>query len=533
MPSFATTLVWTVAAMLLPLRALGEPPSARTPASGPTHPGPYWAAPHTVTTQGMVTAGGEHVRYSAHAGTLVLHDENNKPTGEMFYVAYFKDGVEATQRPIAFLYNGGPGSSSSLLLMGSFGPLLVITNSDGKAAPYQLVNNENCLLDAADLVFVDAVGTGFSRILGKDAGGVGTPKMFYGVDPDVKSFAQFIERFLSKYGRWNSPKFLIGQSYGAARSAALAYALEEEEMIPLNGIVLMGTSLSFDTNDSQPNLNPGVNLPYALGLPTYAATAWYHKALPQTPENLHAWLDEVQSWAMGPYLAALDAGAMLSQADRERIAATMSRYTGLSASYISNANLRVTAPEFEHELLLAKRKTTSSLDTRFAGPTLDALSEYAEYDSELGYLTWAYTASVNDYVRKTLRFGGQDEYVFWAPDINNQWDQLHTPPGASGPSYTATNVMTDLADEMSVNPKLKVMVNAGYFDLDTPYYATVYQMRQLPMAQSLQKNIEYRFYQTGHMIYMTPGALPQLHQNIAQFIRDTSACVKPATGGGC
>ena len=509
--------------MLLPLSALGQPPSPLTPPSEPAHTALNWSAPHMVTTRGTVTIGGEHIRYSADAGTLVLHDENHKPTGEMFYVAYFKDGAKATERPIAFLYNGGPGSSSSLLLMGSFGPMLVVTSSDGDAAPYPLVNNESSLLDAADLVFVDAVGTGFSRILGANEGGVGTPRMFYGVDPDVKSFAQFIEQFLSKYGRWNSPKFLIGQSYGAARTAALAYALEENAMVPVNGIILMGTSLNFDTSEGQPSLNPGINLPYALALPTYAATAWYHKVLSQPPQSLHPWLDEVQSWSMGPYLTALEKGALLSQTDKERVAAEMSGYTGLPESYILSANLRVTAPQFEHEVLLAKGKVTSSLDARFGGPVMDTLSEAAEYDSQLGYLTWAYTAAVNDYVRKTLRFGGEDEYVFWAPDIFNQWDQLHTPPGASGPSYTATNVMTDLAYEMTVNPKLKVMVNAGYFDLDTPYYATVYQMQQLPMAQSLQKNIEYRFYQTGHMIYMTPGALPQLHRNIEQFIRENSS----------
>lgn len=441
----------------------------------------------------------------------------------MFYVAYFKDGVKATERPIAFLFNGGPGSSSSLLLMGAFGPVLVVTSADGDAAPYQLVDNENSLLDASDLVFVDAVGTGFSRILGKDAGGVGTPKMFYGVDPDAKSFAQFVERFLSRYGRWNSPKFLVGQSYGATRSATLAYVLEQANMIPLNGVVLMGTSLTLDTNDDQPNLNPGINLPYALALPTYAAAAWYHKVLPRQPENLSAWLDEVQAWAMGPYLAALERGAVLSQGEKERIAVRMSRYTGLPESYILNANLRVTGPQFEHELLLAKGKTVSSLDARFAGPMIDPLSEAAEYDPQLGYLTWAYTAAVNDYIRRTLRFGGEDKYVFYAPEIGADWDWLHTAPGQDGPAYTGTNVMPDLAAEMTENPRLKVMLNAGYFDLDTPYYAAVYQMQQLPIPQMLQKNIEYRFYRTGHMIYMTPGALAQLHDNIVQFMRAVSS----------
>jgi carboxypeptidase C (cathepsin A) len=523
MRSFLPWLAVSLTSILLPVATLAGPQAPRRSTPAPAHPAPYWAVPHTVTTQGMVTVGNERIHYTADAGTLILRDQSGEPTGEMFYVAYFKDGARATERPIAFVYNGGPGSSSSLLLTGAFGPVLVVTSAHGDAAPYQLVNNESSLLDASDLVFVDAVGTGFSRILGKEAGGVGTPKMFYGVDPDVQSFAQFIEQFLSRYGRWNSPKFLVGQSYGATRSAALAYVLEEDHMIPLNGIVLMGTNLNFDTSAGQPDLNPGINLPYALDLPTYAAAAWYHKIVPHAPQDLRSWLDEVQSWAMGPYLAALDQGAALSAADKERIATKMSRYTGLPEAYILNANLRVAPSEFEHELLLPKGEVTSSLDARFSGRVMDPLSESAEYDSQLGYLTWAYTAAVNDYVRNTLRFGGEDTYTFYAPDIANQWDLLHTPPGAGGPAYTATNVMPDLAFEMTVNPQMKVMVNSGYFDLDTPYYAAVYQFQQLPMAQELQKNIEYRFYQTGHMIYMTPGALPQLHENIARFIRDTSA----------
>lgn len=508
MRSFAPPFTLGLVAMVFPLTALSGSPTAR--------------APQTSTTHGVVTIGGGQIHYTADAGTLILRDEGNRPTAEMFYVAYLKDSVKATERPIAFLFNGGPGSSSSLLLMGAFGPMLVVTGSDGDAAPYQLISNQDSLLDASDLVFVDAVGTGFSRILGEGQGGVGTAKMFYGVDPDVSSFAQFIEQFLSRYGRWNSPKFLVGQSYGATRSAALAYALEQNQMVPLNGVVLMGTDLSLDTSANQPNLNPGINLPYALALPTYAAAAWFHKAVPQEPGNLRPWLDEVQAWAMGPYLTALDQGATLPQADRERIAARMSHYTGLPESYLLAANLRVSAPQFEHEVLRATAQTASSLDARFAGAMLDPLSEYAEYDSQLGYLSWAYTAAVNDYVRKTLRFGGEDKYVFYAPDIAAAWNWLHTPPGQSGPAYIATNVMPDLAAEMTENPRLKVLINAGYFDLDTPYYTTVYQMRQLPIPRTLQKNIEYRFYQTGHMIYMTPGSLAQLHDNIARFVRESS-----------
>src|SRR6185312_4568192 len=309
------SLVLLVGAALLPMMALAaSAPPAAGDASKADNPERYWAAPHTVTTQGEVTVGGQHIRYSADAATLILRAKDGKPTGEIFYVAYFKSGGgDGSRRPISFLYNGGPGGSSAPLHMGAFGPVRVVTASRTHTppAPYQLVNNEYSLLDVTDLVFVDAMGTGFSRILGKDDSGVGTPKDFYGVDPDAKAFAQFISQFLSKYGRWNSPKYLIGESYGTTRSAAVANILEQEDSIDLNGVVLLSTILNFDTSVDGANLNPGVNLPYALALPTYAAVAWYHKVLPQPPAALHPWLDEVQTWAMGPYLQALNAGGTL------------------------------------------------------------------------------------------------------------------------------------------------------------------------------------------------------------------------------
>lgn len=511
--------------VLLPMTALAAPPPSSSPdASKDANPEHYWATPRSVSTQGDVTVGGQHIRYSADAATLILHDKDGKPTGEIFYVAYFKSGGNASRRPIAFLYNGGPGGSSSPLHMGAFGPVRVVTegHTHTPPAPYQLVGNAYSLLDASDLVFVDAMGTGFSRILGKEDGGAGTPKDFYGVDPDAKAFAQFISQFLSKYGRWNSPKYLIGESYGTTRSAAVANILEQQDSIDLNGIVLLSTILNFDTSVDGANLNPGVNLPYALALPTYAAVAWYHKVLPQPPAALHPWLDEVQTWAMGPYLQALNAGGTLPQPQKQSIAAQMAQYTGLPESYILKADLRVTGPEFEQQLLLARGESTGRLDARFSGPTLDPLAEYVEYDPEIAAIGSAYTSALNDYMRSTLHFGGEHHYEFLSLDINNEWNLLHTPPGQSTPAYTAPNVLPDLAAAMTINPDLKVMVNAGYFDLATPYYAAVYQMQQLPMAAKLQQNIEYRFYDTGHMIYVAPRALAQLHDNIAQFIRASS-----------
>ncbi len=264
-----------------------------------------------MTTHGSVTVGGHVIHYTAKAGNLILCDKADKPTGEMFYVAYFKTGARLAQRPIAFLYDGGPGGSSAPLQIGAFGPVRVMTQSHTHTppAPYRLVENRYRLLDVSDLVFVDALGTGFSRIIGKVDGGVGTAKMFYGIDPDGQAFAQFITRFLSQYDRWNCPTYLIGESDGTTRSAVVAGTLEDDGNVDLNAVVLLSTILNFDMSIDQTNLNPGVNLPYALALPTFAALAWYPERLSQPPARLHPFLDEVQSSAMGPYLSALNRGA--------------------------------------------------------------------------------------------------------------------------------------------------------------------------------------------------------------------------------
>ncbi len=490
----------------------------------------YWATPHTVKTEGEVTINGKHIAYNAYTGTLILHDKQGKPTGEMFYVYYAKRGESASKRPIAFLYNGGPGSSSVWLHMGAFGPVRVVTDSHihTPPAPYRLVNNDDSLLNASDLVFVDAMGTGYSRILGKAEGGVGTPKMFYGVDQDGQAFAQFISNFLSQYGRWNSPKYLIGESYGTTRNAVLANILEQQDNIDLNGIVFMSSILNFDTSIDTPNLNPGINLPYALGLPTYAAVAWYHHALANRPATLHPWLDQVQAWAMGPYLQALNEGAALPQAQEDAIAKQMAAYTGLPESYVLRADLRVTGLEFEQTLLLPRGETTGRLDARFSGPTMDPLAEMADYDPQSAAISSAYTAAFNDYVRNTLHFGGDHNYKIVSNTVGNDWNFMHTPPGQTSPVPIATNVMPDLAAAMSYNPDLKVMVNAGYYDLATPYYAAWYQFEQLPMQPKLFKNIQFHYYHVGHMLYVRPQDLVKVHANIAQFIRSTDN--EPARG---
>jgi carboxypeptidase C (cathepsin A) len=511
-----------VAWMLFPAFATAVPSEGNASEANTTEQHATTSA--TVSTHGEVTTGGERIRYRADAGTLLLHNKEDKPTGEMFYVAYFKDDPDSSHRPLTFLWNGGPGSSSGDLHIGAFGPVRVVAENATHTAPapYRVVNNQYSLLDISDLVFVDAMGTGFSHILGKDAGGVGTPKDFYGIDSDAKAFAQFIVQFLSRYERWNSPKYLVGESYGTTRTAVVANLLEQDEGIDLNGLVLLSSNLNFDTSIDVANLNPGMNLPYALALPTYAAAASYHKVIPRPTAGLGSWLDEVEAWAMGPYLEALNAGSRLPQARKQRVAAQMAAYTGLPRSYILRANLRVTGPQFEHQLLLSRDESTGRMDTRFSGLTLDPLAENLEFDPGIAAISSAYISALNDYVRGTLHFGGEQHYEYLSLNINGQWNMLHTQPAQSAPAYMAPNVLPDLAAAMTINPDLRIMVNAGYFDLATPYCTAVYQMQQLPIAAMLEKNIEYRYYESGHMIYVVPQALGQLHDNIADFIRRSS-----------
>jgi len=489
--------------------------------------------PEQQASKGSVTVGGTVINYDAYAGTLVVHpkgwddvpqnadkDDKSQPAeASMFYVAYFKSDGANTQRPVTFLYNGGPGSSTVWLHMGAFGPRRVVTADDSHtpAAPYSVVNNDFSLLDVSDLVFVDAPGTGFSRIAGKDR-----EKAFYGVDQDAQAFADFITQFLGKYGRWNSPKYMFGESYGTTRSAVLSNVLETERDVDFNGVILLSQILNFDFSADDPQFNPGVGLPYQLVLPTYAASAWYHHKLPDTHPDLAALLTEVEHFAMGEYAQALDAGSTLTAEQRHAIAGKLHQYTGLPVEYIEKADLRISAGEFEKNLQDENNLTTGRLDTRFSGPTFDPLSKDAEYDPQSAAIGSAYVSAFNDYVRKELKYG--DNKVF-KPEIEiwRSWNFLHQPPGAPLPLPLATNVMPDLAIAMKYNPDLKVLLNAGYFDLATPFYEGVYEMQHLPIPASLQSNIEFKFYESGHMVYAHQASLKALHDNVAAFIVKTQS----------
>ena len=487
----------------------------------------------SVSSEGTVTVEGKRVDYQAVAGTLVLHgtgDLEAEPTVSMFYVAYAKKGVEPEKRPVTFIYNGGPGSATVWLHMGAFGPRRVVT-SDGNhtpAAPYVLINNDYSLLDASDLVFIDAPGAGFSRLLAPETDKAKQAaqmkerrKAIYGVDGDAHAFAQFITQYLSQYGRWNSPKYLFGESYGTTRSAVLANLLENGNAVDLNGVILLSQILSFDTSVDGAEFNPGVDTPYVLALPTYAATAFYHHKLPQQPAALESFLHEVEQYAQGEYAQALLAGASLDETRKRAVAEQLHQYIGLPVDYLLKADLRVTGGMFEHELQTEGGLTTGRLDTRFSGPTLDPLSKDAEYDPQSSAISSAYIGAFNDYVRRQLKFGEGRTYRLFA-DIDH-WDFAHRPPGVRGQALQmSTNVMPDLAVAMKTNPGLKIFLNGGYYDLATPYFAAIYEMRHLPIPAELQKNISYAWYPSGHMVYAHEDSMKQLHDQVARFIGETS-----------
>ena len=526
------------AAALLPLPAAlvrAEDAPAPKPAAAVEK-----APPAEVTSQGSVDVAGQHIAYTAIAGTLTVGSTDAQdaqlgtdgkpqpgsqlalnepkeakdatPVASMFYVAYFKKDAKAEDRPITFFYNGGPGSSTIWLHMGSLGPKHVETSGDQHlpAAPYKMVDNASSLLDASDLVFIDMPGTGFGRLTGKDA-----EKAFWGVDEDANAFARFIARFITKYERWNSPKYIFGESYGTTRSALLANILENHDSIDLNGVILLSQIFNFTTDIDGPTANPGVDLPYELALPTYAATAWYHKKLPQQPTALEPFLKEVEEFAMGPYAHALALGTDLTAAEKQSVAEKLHDYIGLPVAYLIKANLRVSGGEFEKTLLDDQDLTTGRLDTRFSGPNLNSLSEQAEYDPQSSAISSAYVALFNDYVRRDLKYGEGQTYLPEALFGGFQWDLAHKGNPVS------LNVAPDLAEALKTNPRLRVMVNGGYYDLATPFFAAVYEEKHLPIPQSLAKNIEYSWYESGHMVYVRDESLKQLHDRVAAFIKST------------
>lgn len=484
-----------------------------------------------VESHGSLATRGRSLRYHAWAGQLAVHDSDDKPGAAMSYVAYFLDQpASVAPRPLAFVYNGGPGSASVWLHLGALGPLRIVT-ANGRpmpAAPYRLVPNEDSLLDACDLVFVDAPGTGFGRIAPaeKDPDKLKERrKAYWGVDQDAQAFERFVKQFLSRYQRWNSPKYLIGESYGTLRSAVLVSLLQQDS-IDVNGVVLLSQTLSYNLGVDAPQLAPGEDLAYALALPTYAATAWYHHRLPDFSDasqaGLEALVSEVRRFAMGDYLQALSAGAALEPARRAAVIHRMSRYTGLPEAYLARANLRVNGGMFAHELLADQGLVVGRFDTRYSGPALDPMGKEADYDPQSSAISSAYVSAYNDYARRVLRLPPAWEYKPEADaSVEDLWDYRHRPPGADKPLAITPNALPDLASALVQNPHLRVETEAGYFDLATPFGQAEYELDHLPVPAALRAHVQVRHYRAGHMMYDDPASLAELHQHLVRFIRDT------------
>ncbi len=545
MPPTRTTMATVCLAALLAgtgaARGTDDAAPARDEKGSPAAKTPQFKSLQKAT-DGSVTVRGQKIEYQAVAGTLVVHPkawddseaasgmssaaDDKNPTAEaaMFYVAYVRKGVRPETRPITFVYNGGPGSATVWLHMGALGPRRVVTADDTHtdAAPYQLVNNDDSLLDATDLVFIDAPGTGFGRIAGHDK-----EKAFYGTDPDADAFTSFIAQFLARSGRYNSPKYLFGESYGTTRSAIVAAKLQADKNIDLNGIMLLSQILDYDNSIDGPQYNPSVDQPYILALPSFAATAFYHHKLANQPPDLRRFLTEVEHFALTDYASALQQGTALDDAERDRVAAKLHDYTGLPVDYIRKADLRVNGGQFEQTLLGAQDLDTGRLDSRFSGPAMDPLAERPDYDPQSAAMSSAYLSVFNDYVRHVLRYGDgvtpPEPYLEYKASAHNirDWSFTHQPPNAERPVRGAPNVLPDLAAAMKSNPKLKVQLNQGYFDLGTPYFEGVWEMRHLPIPKALAGNIEIKHYESGHMVYAHEASLKQLHDNAADFIRRT------------
>lgn len=465
-------------------------------------------------TEHSIKIAGQTIPYRATASTTLLKNEKDEPVALLYSTAYTRTDVkDLSQRPLAFLYNGGPGASSIWVHMGAYGPRRVasVDVGGGIAPPYKLVDNTESLLDKADLVFVDPIGTGFSHAVGK-----AQDKDFWGVDQDVKSLAQFIGLYVSRNNRWNSPKFLIGESYGTFRSAALGNHLQSHENIYLNGIVLMSSVLDLGTI----SFNPGEDMTYVFYLPSYAASAWYHKLLKDRPENLNSFLDETRQFACTEYTLALVKGDKISDSEKAEVAKKLSRFTGLSEEYLVKANLRVNLPQFMKELQRTKGLTTGRFDARYSGPGYDALGEYAEYDPQDAAIGGAFVSVFNSYVREELKFG-QDKTYKPSADIGD-WDWKHRGPGDNFGFPGSPNVEGDLIQAMMTNPRLQVEVENGLYDLATPFFGTEFTMEHLLLPEKLRGNVHLQYYGAGHMMYVRDEDRAKLKNNVGAFIENAS-----------
>ena len=472
------------------------------------------ASPEVSITKHSATIGGKLIHYTATAGTVLLKNEKEDSVALLGFTAYIKDGeTDPGNRPITFAYNGGPGSSSMWLHMGALGPRVVVTNDAGLTAPapYKTVENTNSILDVTDLVMIDPVGTGLSHPIGK-----ATVKDFWGVDQDIKSVSQFIKQYITGNDRWNSPKYLLGESYGTMRSAGVSDYLFESMGIQVNGVILVSSVLDFHTLTFKDDLS------YELYLPTYAAVAWYHKKIPNTTDGLESFLKEVRTFASGEYAAALSKGDALSDAEKDQVLVKLSNYTGVSKDYWSKGNLRLREEVFTDELLRNEHMTVGRLDARYKGINQDLLSENSKDDPQSTQISSAYIASFMNYFYTELKVNKSLNYKINAYNTEGfKWDFSRKKNGDYGGLYLP-NTGEDLASLMSKNPNVKILVLNGYYDLATPFYATEYTFDHLALEKKIKNNISMKYFEAGHMMYVNPASLILFKKTVADFIQGTT-----------
>lgn len=463
-----------------------------------------------VTTKHALRLAGGTLRYTAVLGRMTLRDENGKATARMSYIAYTGNGANEADQPITFIYGGGPGATSTGLQMVGFGPMRVITTNAAytPGAPYKIVDNKYTLLNATDIVYVEEVGAGFSRLMN------GTKlTRFAGVDEDAHSFRQFVVRYLNKYHRWNSPKYLMGNSYGTTRDAVLANDLQGDG-VDLRGVILISTVLNFQTLA----FGPGNELPYILFLPTYSAVAWYHHALSPAVQGkpLSDLLGKVQSFTIGPYATFLREGDAASDADKADIARKLAGFTGLSETYIRYNDYRVRPTYFRKELLRSRNEVVGRMGGRFKGMDYNQASAGAEYDPIDPAIGGAYTASMNYYLRHVLDYDGSELWRMEAPNAFELWDWRNSGRGRGGFHQGYVDVSKDLRQAMIDNPSLKVFVACGYYDLATPYFAMEYTFNHMRLG-TLRNNVTTHCYKSGHVMYLHPQSLVKIHKDLEDF----------------
>jgi carboxypeptidase C (cathepsin A) len=470
----------------------------------------------SVVTEHKIKLRGKTFKYTATAGNMVIKDDDNKPSASVFYVAYTKKADDGKSRPVTFIFNGGPGSSSLWLHMGSFGPKRVQTTDAAPTPtpPYTLLDNQYTLLDSSDLVFIDAFDTGLSRGINssdKETADHESPaKKFWGVDEDADGFARFITRYVTVNSRWNSPKFLMGESYGTVRAPILANKLQEDGMA-MNGVMLISSILNYGAN------SPGLDREFVGILPTYAAVAFYHNQLPNKPEELASFVQQVREFAEGDYAHALAQGQNLPEAELNAIAEKLHQYTGLGVEYLKHANLRVSQSQFRKELLRDDELTVGRFDGRYTSIDKNSIGARPDTDASDTAPSPAFIAMFNHYLTTALDYRVDDTYRVFSLPAFKSWNWEHKLP--HGGKSSMPFVVDDLGNAMRTNPYLHVFSANGYFDLATPFHATEYDLAHMQLPKERQGNLDITYYPSGHMLYLNPESLKSVHQDLEAFYK--------------